>query len=240
MILLLGTITAFTITLSISINNMSNVIIFGVNDFAQLAHYYLNTDSEHNVTAFCVHREYLPEGNTFEDKPVIPLEEVESLYPPRKFKFFVPMSPKEMNKARAGIYNHLKEKGYEFINYISSKATIFNNNFGDNCFILENNTIQPYTNIGNNVIMWSGNHIGHHSTVGDNVFFSSQVVMSGHCTIESHSFLGVNSSIKDGLTIAEGTLVGMGAVVLNNTESWSVYTGNPAVKLDDINPENYF
>ncbi|WP_245213936.1 hypothetical protein [Rhodoferax sp. AJA081-3] len=64
------------------------------------------------------------------------------------------------------------------------------NEIGENCFILEDNTLQPFTKIGNNVILWSGNHIGHHGEIHDHVTFTSHVVMSGHCSIGPYSFLG--------------------------------------------------
>lgn len=127
-----------------------------------------------------------------------------------------------------------KEKGYQFISYISSKATIFNNEIGENCFILEDNTIQPFTKIGNNVVLWSGNHIGHHGEIKDHVFFTSHVVMSGHCIIESNCFFGVNATIRDYSNIAKGTLLAMGSsLTRQETEEWGIYIGNPAKKLGD-------
>jgi acetyltransferase-like isoleucine patch superfamily enzyme len=119
------------------------------------------------------------------------------------------------------------------ISYISSRATIFDNEIGDNCFILENNTLQPFTKIGNNVVLWSGNHIGHHGHIKDHVTFTSHVVMSGHCVIGENSFLGVNATLRDGLNIAKGTLVGMAAAITKDTEEWGVYVGNPAKKLEN-------
>src|SRR5689334_24447774 len=141
---------------------MAKVIIFGVQDFAQLAKFYFEHDSEHEVIAFSVHERYLPEQNTFEGLPVVAFENVNEIYPPAEFKFFAPMSPSRMNKLRESVYHQIQEKGYEMITYISSKATVFPGAvIGDNCFILEDNTIQPFTSIGNNVLLWSGNHIGH-------------------------------------------------------------------------------
>jgi acetyltransferase-like isoleucine patch superfamily enzyme len=43
------------------------------------------------------------------------------------------------------------------------------------------------------------------------------------CEIGSYSFLGVNATIKDQVTLAEGTLVGMGAIIGKSTEPWSLY-----------------
>ncbi|HMI06345.1 MAG TPA: acetyltransferase, partial [Flavobacterium sp.] len=180
---------------------MAKIIIFGIQDFAELAHFYLENDSDHEVIAFCVNEQYLPEPPIFKGLPVVAFETVENQYPASGFKFFAPMSPQRMNRLREDVYNAIKAKGYELISYISSKATLFNNKIGDNCFILEDNTIQPFTTIGNNVVLWSGNHIGHHSTIGDHVMFTSHVVMSGHVTIENYVTLGVNATIRDGITI---------------------------------------
>jgi sugar O-acyltransferase (sialic acid O-acetyltransferase NeuD family) len=219
---------------------MSRVVIFGTKDFADLAHYYLEHDSPHDVVAFSVHRDFIPQGAEFRGVPVVAFEDVQQLYPPADYRFFAPMSPKNMNRDREEIYLSIKAKGYDCISYVSSRATVFGNDIGENCFILEDNTIQPFTTIGNNVVLWSGNHIGHHSVIRDHVTFTSHVVMSGHCDIGSYSFFGVNSTIRDGLRIAEGTFVAMAAAIFKDTESWSVYKGNPAVKSNVLSTKLKF
>ncbi|MBR8092016.1 acetyltransferase [Burkholderia cenocepacia] len=210
---------------------MANVILFGLQDYAELAHYYLKHDSPHTVVAFCVNRQYLPESRTFRGLPVIALEEVVDSHPPGDFSFFAPMSPKRMNREREKIFNDLKTRGYPLISYVSSRATVCHNTIGENCFILEDNTLQPFTTIGNNVVLWSGNHIGHHGRIADHVTMTSHVVMSGHCDIGAYSFVGVNATLRDGVTIGEGTFITMAAAITKSTEPWSVYKGNPAVKL---------
>lgn len=211
---------------------MAKIIIFGLSDFAELAHFYLDNDSEHDVVAFSVNEKYMTKSKMFKNLPVVPFEAIEQIYPIAEYKFFAPMSPQKMNRLREEIYNSIKAKGYDMISYISSKATLFDNLIGDNCFILENNTIQPFTTIGNNVVMWSGNHIGHHGVINDHVLFTSHVVLSGHCVVEKYCTLGVNSTIRDGLTLAEGTFVAMAASIIKNTEPWSFYKGNPGVKSE--------
>ncbi|VWB86073.1 transferase [Burkholderia lata] len=210
---------------------MANVILFGLQDYAELAHYYLEHDSPHTVAAFSVNRQYLPESGTFKGLPVVAFEDVVESHPPGDFSFFAPMSPKRMNREREKIFNELKALGYPLISYVSSRATVCHNTIGENCFILEDNTLQPFTTIGDNVVLWSGNHIGHHGRVGNHVTMTSHVVMSGHCDIGAHSFVGVNATLRDGVTIGEGTFVAMAAAITKSTEPWSVYKGNPAVKL---------
>ncbi len=210
---------------------MAKVIIFGMQDYAELAHYYLEKDSPHEVVAFCVNKAYIPEGGQFRGLPVLAFEDVDQTHPAQDFCFFAPMSPKNMNRDRERVFNEIRAKGYRMISYVSSKATLFDNEIGENCFILENNTLQPFTRVGNNVVLWSGNHLGHHSHIHDHVTFTSHVVMSGHCDIGAYSFLGVNSTLRDGIRIAEGGFIAMAAAVMKNTEPWSVYKGNPAVRL---------
>jgi len=48
---------------------MAKVIIFGVQDFASLAHFYLTHDSDHEVVAFSVNEQYLPEKKTLAGRP---------------------------------------------------------------------------------------------------------------------------------------------------------------------------
>lgn len=211
--------------------NMARVIIFGIQDFASLAHFYLTHDTAHEVVAFTVTSDYLPEERTFEGLPVVPFDHIETLYSPAEYTLFAPMSHRKMNRLRESVYNEAKAKGYRLLSYVSSRATVFPGaQIGDNCFILEDNTIQPFTTIGNNVVMWSGNHIGHHSRIKDHVFFTSHVVLSGHCIVEPYCFFGVNATIRDGLHIAEGTLVAMAGALTKNTEPWGIYQGVPAKK----------
>ncbi|MCA9750451.1 MAG: hypothetical protein KC414_15175, partial [Romboutsia sp.] len=86
---------------------MSNIIIFGNRDFAELADYYITTDTDHKVAAFCVSSQYLKD-DSFKGKPVIAFEEIQSNFSPKDYKFFAPMSPSGMNTKRADIFNGIK------------------------------------------------------------------------------------------------------------------------------------
>ena len=206
-------------------------IIFGNNQTAQLAHYYLSIDSEHEVVAFTVSKDYLTES-TFCGLPVVPFEEVENIYSPTEYAFFAPMTYRKMNNDRKAIYEQAKAKGYSFISYISSKTTIFNNvQVGENCFILEDNTIQPFVKIGNNVVIWSGNHVGHHSVIRDHAFLT-RVIISGNCVIGNNCFLGANATVRDCINMGEYTFVAMGGKILEDTKPFSVYLEQESKKLN--------
>ena len=96
---------------------------------------------------------------------------------------------------------------------------------GENCFILEDNTIQPFVSIGNNVTLWSGNHIGHHSTIHDHCFIASHVVISGGVEIDESCFIGVNATLRDHIKVGAKCVIGAGALLLADTEPEGVYMG---------------
>lgn len=200
---------------------MSKVVIFGTGQIAEVAYFYLKNDSQHEIVAFTVDSVFLKEEN-FQNLPVIPYEDIINKYPPDKFKFFIPMSYKNVNKLRAEKFKDVKRKGYECISYISSNAVYYNTPVGENCFIFENNVIQPSTRIGDNCILWSGNHIGHHTVIKDHCFLSSHVVISGSVEIGEYTFIGINASIGDNIKIGKENVIGASSVLLKNTNDKEV------------------
>ncbi|MCS6961840.1 MAG: acetyltransferase [Deltaproteobacteria bacterium] len=206
---------------------MANVIVFGLRDIAELAWFYITRQSNDKVVAFTVHSSYKT-CSEFCGLPVVEFENLEENFNAEEFLLFAPLSPRNMNRDREKVYLEGKKKGYRFYTFISPHATVLTSSIGENCFIFEDNTIQPFVEIGNNCIFWSGNHIGHHSKIEDHVFFSSHVVLSGHCHVCPYCYFGVNSTIRNHLTIAEGTCVAMAACITKNTEPWTIYIGVPA------------
>ena len=202
---------------------MAKVIIFGAGDIARLAHYYFTHDSEHEVVAFTVDEKY-KQGDQFLGLPLIAFEEVAQHYTPAEFRMFVALSYARMNKIREEKYRQAKEKGYELVSYVSSRCSFLTEHpVGDNCFILEDNTIQPFVKIGNNVTLWSGNHIGHDAVIDDHCFLASHIVVSGYVHIGNNCFIGVNATLRNSITIAPETLIGMGAVIMQDTVAKGVY-----------------
>lgn len=215
----------------------TKVIIFGTAQLSELALYYLENDPKYNnieIVGFTVHDKY-KSIEVYHNKPVYSFETLKETFSPKEYKLFAPMTGKKLNKIREKVYYEGKQMGYDFISYISSYATVLTENIGENCFILEDNTIQPYTKIGHNVVLWSGNHIGHHSVIKDHVFVTSHCVISGNCILESYSWLGVNCTIRNAITISEGVVVAMSASIVKNTEPYKLYLGIPAKEKCDSN-----
>jgi sugar O-acyltransferase (sialic acid O-acetyltransferase NeuD family) len=202
------------------------LVIFGSGDIAQLAHYYFSTDSGYEVIAFTVDASYIKESN-FCGLRVVAFEDVIQHYPPESNDFFVALSYSKLNAVRKEKFLAAKEKGYKLASFISSHAAVLNNGqIGENCFILEDNTIQPFVKIGHNVTLWSGNHIGHHSVIRDHTFIASHVVVSGGVEIGEQCFVGVNATLRDHIKVGDRCVVGAGALLLADTDPEGVYIGS--------------
>jgi sugar O-acyltransferase (sialic acid O-acetyltransferase NeuD family) len=201
------------------------LVIFGTGEIAQLAHFYFTRDSHYEVVAFTVDSEYLT-TQTFCSLPVVPFEKVAEVYPPSDYEVFVALSYAKRNAIRRSKYCAVKALGYRVASYISSKATVLNDHeIGENCFLLENNTIQPFARIGHNVTLWSGNHIGHHSRIGDHTFLASHVGVSGGVNIGEECFIGVNATLRDHIQVGDRCIIGAGTLLLSDAESEGVYIG---------------
>lgn len=208
------------------------IVIIGAGELAMIAYEYFTYDSSIEVCAFSVEKDYRNE-ETLYGLPIIDFEELEEKFPPSVYEAFVAIPASKLNRVRTRLYHAVKDKGYSCVSYISSKAFVWRNvKVGENCFIFENNTLQPFVEIGNNVILWSGNHIGHRSVIEDNCFLSSHVVVSGYCRIGDSCFLGVNSTINDRIEIARDCVIASGALVNKSiVEPERIYYGAPAQQM---------
>ena len=202
------------------------LILFGDSAFADIAYEYFTHDSEYEVCAFTVSRQFLKETTKF-GLPVVAFEDVEKTYPSAKYEMHIALVYNTLNRVRKKFYTEAKEKGYTLANYVSSQAFVWKNvKLGDNLFIFENNVVQPFVILESNIVLWSGNHIGHHSVIRSHCFISSHVVISGFCEIGECCFMGVNSTVANNVTIGADCLVGSGAMVVKTVSPGSLLKGS--------------
>lgn len=208
------------------------LVIVGAGEFAMIAYEYFTYDSDYDVAAFSVEKEFLS-NDTLYDKPIVQFEALEDSFPSSEYDVFVAVSATKLNRVRTRLYNEMKVRGYKCATYISSRAFVWRNaKVGENCFIFENNTIQPFVEIGNNVILWSGNHIGHRTVIADHCFISSHAVISGYCRIGASCFVGVNSTFNDRVTVADSCIIASASLVSKNLkEKERIYYGSPIKQM---------
>ncbi len=218
---------------------MTNAVIVGTGSFAELADFYLGVDSDYNVVAFSVTNDRYTPGQVFRGRPIISFDSLADCFDPENTEVFVAVGYVKLNQTRQRLCAEVRKKGFRLLTYVSSRATVWEETtIGENVFVFEDNTVQPFTKIGDGVILWSGNHIGHHSVVEDWSFLSSHVVVSGHVVVGEHTFLGVNSTIVDSVCIGKRNLIGAGVVVQKGTSDDEVWLVDKAKKFPK--PSSFF
>lgn len=71
--------------------------------------------------------------------------------------------------------------------------------------------------------------IGHDCVIGDYFTTAPNVNISGNCSIDKHVYFGTASVIKQGLSVAKNTTIGMGAIVTKCIQDEGhTFVGNPA------------
>lgn len=131
--------------------------------------------------------------------------------------------------------------------FLAENAAIIGDvKIGANCSIWFNTVLRGDVNsirIGNNVNIQDGAvlHTLYQKSVieiGDNVSIAHNAVVHG-AKIADNVLIGIGAVILDHAVIGENSIIAAGAIVLSDTvvEPGSIYGGNPAKKLKDVDPE---
>lgn len=206
---------------------MNKVVVFGTGGMGAMVRHYLTFRSDYTVVAHTIDSEYISSPK-YEGLPLVPFETVEEAYPPAGYAMIIALGYLGLgpNQLRAQRYAEARNKGYTLISYLDKTAVIADGvATGDNCIICPNLTIEPFAKIGNNVIARSGCYIGHDVIIGDHCFIGPHAVIGGNTIIEPFAFLGANSTVRNGIKIAKGCVIGAGATILKNTRENEVYRG---------------
>lgn len=77
-------------------------------------------------------------------------------------------------------------------------------------------------------------HVAHNCRIRNGAFLIACSEISGGVTVGENSWIAPNASITQKVSIGEGALVGLGAVVTKNVDEFVIVAGNPAKKIRDI------
>lgn len=201
---------------------MSKLVLFGTGRGADVAHRFLAADSDHEIMAFTVDEANMT-SNLHRGLPVVAFEEVQHRYPPDRFGMLILLGYQQMNALRARKFAEAKAKGYRLESYVASNIfRVASIEVGENCFILDNQSISLDVQIGNNVVMWSSNHIGDLSEIADHAWISSHVTVAANVHIGKRAFVGIGATLSNGVKIGADSFIGACRLVLDDTRPRSV------------------
>jgi sugar O-acyltransferase (sialic acid O-acetyltransferase NeuD family) len=105
---------------------------------------------------------------------------------------------------------------------------------GRGTVILQQVTVTSNVRIGDHVVILPQSIISHDDVIGDYTCITGGVCLSGNVRVGRCCYLGTRSAIKNGVDIGDGSLVGMGSVVIRSVPANSVVVGNPARYLRPV------
>ena len=144
------------------------------------------------------------------------------------------------SQAREKIAERMKEKGYESCTLIDRTAIFHSNStLGEGAILSHLAIVTANTNIGK---YFHGNYrsyVAHDCSVGDYVTFAPGASCNGNVEIADHVYVGSNATIKQGsmkhrIHIGKNSIIGMGAVVIDDVPENVVVVGNPARVIRSI------
>lgn len=200
---------------------MRDLVIFGIRNFAEVAAYYFTDDSDYRVVAFTVDSAFM-DRSTFEGKPVIPFEELERHYPPESAHLFVAVGISQVNSIRAEKFRLVRERGYTLASMCHSTSMVPRDlEVRPNTLIMERCILQPKVRIGTNTILWGATRIAFNCRIGDHCWITS-AILGESVEMGDNCFVGINATVAPFLKIGPRSVIGTGAVALQNLPAGSV------------------
>jgi UDP-3-O-[3-hydroxymyristoyl] glucosamine N-acyltransferase len=77
-------------------------------------------------------------------------------------------------------------------------------------------------------------HIAHNVITGQDCLIVAGAEVSGSCILGDRVYIGPNACVRERLTLGEGSIVGLGAVVVKHVPPGEVWAGNPARKFGPV------
>lgn len=202
-------------------------VIYGTGPTALALYHEVLTNGGMEIAAFCCAGTEIKE-KSYCDKPLVPFETVQTLYPPDEYEM-LPMFGHTCMRDRAEAHAAAKSKGYSIPNYISAKA-----NVEDGILMGEGNVFYSFSHIGFDCTFGNGNiirqnvYIGHQGRIGSFNIVSPGTTVGGKCKLNDLSFIGLNATIMTYAEVGTECLVGAGSLVTKFAEPYSVTFGSPA------------
>lgn len=139
---------------------------------------------------------------------------------------------------REKLHLELKQYGVKLATLIDRTAIVSKRaKVGEGSIICEFTTIHVDVKIGENVLIQPYCDIGHDIEIGNHTVLSPFCAPGGECRFGDRVFVGMQATIRQGLSIGDNAIISMGAAVFQNVAPYSTMVGNPA-RVTKGNSEN--
>ena len=191
---------------------MSDVLIFGLSDFAELLYESIKINStkvNQNPIGFVIDDDYYKQ-KIFCNERVYRYSELEEIFSHSEVELLLTIGYSGMNQYREKIFHRFLQDGWEIASYIDPDSIIRTKSLGRGNIIFDDVNIGIGCQVGDGNVFYPGAFLAHHCTVGSFNFFCSNVSTGGCVEIGNRCFLGNNSCTKEKIFIGDETLIGAG------------------------------
>lgn len=204
-----------------------DLIIFGTANMTQQFLSEVDRFGAVNPVVLTVDRQYITADRMY-DLPVVPYDELVDKYSPEQYDMLM-VRGNGKPQVFQQLYERLHDGPYKLINYISPKS------FTDSDLVMgDNNIVYAGADLGYGGVMGSCNvirqqvYLGHEFNIGSFNTFRPGCKVGGMLRMGNHNEISLASVVRDGITIGDECVVGMGAVVVKNVDSYCTVMGVPA------------
>lgn len=145
------------------------------------------------------------------------------------------------NKIRREISQKIRENGGMTPNLINPSAYVSRFvKMGTGVAVHANASIQADVIIGDDSVISFNVDLVHNSVVEEGCFIAGGSIVGAYTHMKKYSFVGIGAKIVSGKvsTIGENSMIGAGAVVLNDVPDYAIVAGVPARIIKNI-PRKY-
>jgi sugar O-acyltransferase (sialic acid O-acetyltransferase NeuD family) len=169
----------------------------------------------------------LPEhGPRFEGIPILKLAKASSF---EGCSFVCLIGSEKSYRHRAGIIADLGIAHVHFEKVVHTHATVSKRaRLGAGTVIYPGSAILANAELSPHVMILANSVVHHDVTIGAYSIVGSNVTVAGHVDIGESCYIGSASSLRNGITVGAGALIGMGANVISDVPPGAVMVGNPA------------
>jgi sugar O-acyltransferase (sialic acid O-acetyltransferase NeuD family) len=139
------------------------------------------------------------------------------------------------SRSRRSVVRRLSESGVaddRFTTYVARSARIGRSSaVAPGSILLDNVVVTADAAIGRHVVVMPNCTITHDDVLEDFATLAAGVCLGGTVHIGEAAYVGMNASVRQGVTIGSESTVGMGAVVLHDVPAEATWAGVPARQM---------
>lgn len=205
------------------------IIILGNTEFSEELYQVMSVEGL-SVKGFTVDNEYL-KSPSFCGLPNYPFEAIQKEVDMETVEIALALGYSEMNNVRKRKYEECKKRHFNVATFCSKKAFVYAKSIGEGSIIMPSAYVGPSVSLGVCNVLKAGVYLPHHNIIGCYNWLAPRCTFGGSAVIGNNCFLGLCTTVRNSVRIADFTFSAANAYIHKDTESCGVYMGIPAKKV---------